>query len=107
MDAFKEAGMATGEGSIVVDAGHSPLSFILYLTKVTVVIDGQPEVGAWGVRSRAVAAGSHTLNVSFRYLGRDCGKAEQVVDVAPGTTATFRYRAPWVVFSPGKMTRTS
>lgn len=99
--------MATGEASIVVDAGHSPLSFILYLTKVTVVIDGATEVGAWGARSRTVPAGSHTVRVSFRYLGRDCGVAEQVVDVAPQTTATLRYRAPWVVFSPGKMTRTS
>ena len=99
--------MASGEASIVVDAGHTPLSFILYLTKVTVAIDGAAETGAWGSRARTVPAGSRTVRVSFRYLGRDCGVAEQVVDVAPQTTATLRYRAPLVVFSPGKMTRIS
>ena len=97
--------MASGAASIVVDAGHSPMAFLLYFSKITVTIDGVPESGPWGSRSREVPAGAHTVGVSFRYFGRDCGKAAINVDVPPQGTATLRYRAPFLVSSPGKLTQ--
>ena len=42
--------MASGAAAIVVNAGHSPMAFLLYMSKVTITIDGVPESGAWGSR---------------------------------------------------------
>ena len=87
--------MTNGGAAIVVNAGHSPMAFLLYMTKVTITIDGVPESGAWGIRPREVPPGSHAVGVSFRYFGRDCGKAAITVDVADQSTATLRYRSPF------------
>lgn len=95
--------MTDPDVSIAVLAKHTPIAFLLYLTKFVVEVDGTEHAGPWGQRAVAVAPGQHTVRMWFRYLGRPCGKAEVSVNAATGTTTSISYRAPMVVFSPGKV----
>ena len=50
-----------------------------------------------------VEPGRHVVQVSFRYLGKDCGPAQAQLDVADGQEVALRYRSPWVVTMKGSL----
>jgi hypothetical protein len=71
-----------------------------------VALDGLPAGSvAWKGEPRVVAAepGTHVVTVSFRYLGRECGKATTEVQVPPDGEVALLYRTPWVVTSKGSL----
>jgi hypothetical protein len=84
-----------------------PLAVILFLFPPRVEVDGGP---AQRIRWRAdnpiqASPGAHHVVVYFPYLFiiRKAGKAEIDVNLAEGQTATVKYKAPWLVFLPGKI----
>ena len=89
--------------TIRVTTKHTPLAFLLYMTKITLTTDGQSEQVPWGEQERSVEPGRHEVGISFRYLGRDAGPATATVDVADGETADITYKAPFFMFSAGKI----
>jgi hypothetical protein len=95
--------MAEAEASVVVVAKHSPLAFLLYLTKFVIEVEGIEHEGEWGERTIAVEPGRRAVRMWFRYLGRKCGVADVEVDVTPDGAATISYRAPFFVTSAGKV----
>lgn len=95
--------MTDSDGSITVAAGHSPLAFLLTMTKFVIEVDGIEHEGPWGERTVSVAPGQHTVRMWFRYLGGRCGAAEVSVSAAAGATTSISYRAPVFVYSKGKV----
>ena len=89
--------------TIQLEAKHSPLAWLLYLTKLQVAIDGQPATLAWGNHTFPVPPGSHAVSVSFGYLGKQRGVATSTVMADESRPAQLRYRAPIFMFSAGKM----
>jgi hypothetical protein len=88
-----------------VTTNHSPLAFMLYMTKINLTVDGgETEKIGWGGTSLGLEPGSHEIEISFQYFGRPAGKASATVDVADGSSTTVAYRAPMVVMRPGKIT---
>jgi len=51
-----------------------------------------------------IAPGTHTICMSFRYLGRDCGIAQTQFAIQEGETLLITYRPPQVVFNEGEIT---
>jgi hypothetical protein len=98
---------APGEGieGIEIIGRHNPLAWLLYFTKLTIEVDGQPQQGPWRrQRFIAVPPGEHTVKVFFKYLAKArCCEAGTVVQVAPGHVTGLEYRAPQLMTSPGKL----
>jgi Protein of unknown function (DUF2510) len=104
----EEAPGAQGDGS--VPAGEIWLrtrfllmAFALLFCRTRVELDGQRQVLPWGELRAPVVAGRHRLRVWFRYLWMDCGVATKDLDVRGGQIVELTYRAPWLVFLPGKL----
>jgi hypothetical protein len=93
-----------GGSAIRVKTGFRPLAFMLYLTKTRLAVDGGPEaMQPWGETIIPVAPGRHGVECWFRWgVYSKAGDASVAVDVAPGQTVFVEYRAPFLVFSPGK-----
>jgi hypothetical protein len=53
--------MMADEVTIRVNGRHSPMAWLLYLTKLTIEVDGTPEKGSWGDRTVSVAPGRLTV----------------------------------------------
>ena len=79
------------------------MAFLLLLCRTRVELDGHRHVLPWGQLRVPVVAGWHQLRVSFRYLWMDCGAATRDFDVRGGHIVELTYRAPWLVFLPGKL----
>jgi Protein of unknown function (DUF2510) len=79
------------------------MAFLLLFCRTRVELDGQRHVLPWGELRVPVVAGWHQLRVSFRYLWMDCGAAAKDFDVRGGHIVELTYRAPWLVFLPGKL----
>jgi hypothetical protein len=93
--------------TINVVAKFFPLAFILYLFPPRVEVDGGPaQKISWNTETPIqVPPGSHHVTVYFPYLFiiPRAGKGETDVTTQEGQTVTVRYKAPWLVFLPGKM----
>jgi hypothetical protein len=92
--------------TINLETKFFPLAFILFLFPPRVEVDGGPaQKISWGSTALQVAPGSHHLTVYFPYMFimRRAGKAEIDVSVEEGQTVTVRYKAPWLVFLPGRI----
>ncbi len=93
-----------GQG-IAVTTKFIPLSWIYFLTKPKIFIDGhQCPPAAWGRALYPVAPGQHHVHVHTPYmLPPQVGKADTVVNVSPGQFVELEYRAPAWSFSPGSL----
>jgi|SRR5579884_270640 len=83
-----------------------PLAFILFFLRPKVVLDGgEPQSMRWRQTTElSVTPGSHTIEVYFPYLvPREAGKGQTQVTVNEGQSVEVRYRAPLLVFLPGKI----
>lgn len=97
--------MASQTG-IFVNGHHNPLAFFLYLTHLTIEVDGQPQAGDWKNRFVPAAPGDHQLSVYFWYLGKKrCCEASITVRVPDGAVTSLRYKAPQLMTSPGRLER--
>ncbi len=84
-------------------AKHSPLAWLLYFTKLRVVIDGDEHVRPWGKQVFELPPGSHTVEISFGYLGSQRGPATTTVEVSDHSPARLRYRMPPWMFAAGRL----
>ena len=89
--------------TIQVETKHSPLAWLLYLTKVQIAVDGQPATLPWGTHEFQVPPGQHDVAVSFGYFGKQRGPASSTVTADDSQPVRLRYRAPFMMFSPGRM----
>lgn len=93
------------QATISIHGRHSPMAWLLYLTKLTVEIDGVPERGSWGERTISVAPGRHEVKIYFKYLTKSrCCEAGVTVETAPGQTVAMQYRTPMMMTAPGRLT---
>ena len=90
--------------TVRVTTKHSTLAFLLYMTKITSSVDGEARRVPWGEEVLSLEPGRHEIGVSFRYLGKDAGKAAVTVDLADDGASTIKYRAPFWMTSAGKIT---
>jgi hypothetical protein len=95
---------APGTTGVEVTTGFMKIAFLYYFFKPTVVIDGVPTKVTWGTQFFGLQPGRHHVHVFFRYIFMDAGKGDVDLDFAPGQVRRIRYRAPWFVFSRGKIT---
>jgi hypothetical protein len=90
--------------TIRVNGKHSPMAWLLYLTKLTIEVDGTPQPGSWGDRTVSVAPGRHEVKVYFKYLGKSrCCEAGVTVDTTTGPVS-MQYRTPMMMTAPGRLT---
>jgi len=93
------------QATIRINGRHSPLAWLLYLTKLTVEIDGAPETGSWGDRTATVPPGRHEVKIYFKYLTKSrCCEAAVTVDAADGQTVALQYRTPLLMTAAGRLT---
>ena len=93
------------EVTIRINGRHSPMAWLLYLTKLTIEVDGTPEKGSWGDRTIAVAPGRHEVKVYFKYLTKTrCCEASAIIDTTNGQTVAMEYRTPMMMTAPGRLT---
>jgi hypothetical protein len=85
-----------------------PLAFLLLLFPAQASVDGgETQKVGWGTTDLQVTPGSHRIEVWFPYFFVfNVGKASTEVTVAEGETKTVTYKAPWLVFLPGKIATT-
>jgi hypothetical protein len=95
--------MVEGSG-IEVTAKHNPLAWLLYFTKLTVTVDGQPERLSWGTHVMQAEPGLHRLEISFGYLGRQRGAAAADVTVPESGAVKVQYKMPSWMFAAGRLT---
>lgn len=88
---------------IELTAKHTPMAWLLYLTKLTVSIDGSPKVLKWGTHQFPTSAGTHGLAVSYGYLGKQRGPATLDVPVTDARVTRVSYSTPPWMFAKGKL----
>jgi hypothetical protein len=94
-----------GKATIRINGRHSPMAWLLYMTKLTVEIDGTPQTGSWGDRVISVPSGRHEVKIYFKYLTKSrCCEAGTTVDAAEGSTIAMEYRTPMMMTAPGRLT---
>jgi hypothetical protein len=99
----EESGGSVPAGVVSLRTRFWSMAFLLLFCRTRVELDGQRHVLPWGELRVPVVAGRHQLRVSFRYLWMDCGAATKDFDVRDGHIVELTYRAPWLVFLPGKL----
>ena len=92
--------------TIMLKTSFFPLAFILNFFKAQFSINGStPAKFGWTTAPIPVQPGTYTIEVFFPYLMMSkAGKASTTVTLAPGQTVNVAYRAPWLIFLPGKIT---
>jgi hypothetical protein len=101
-----QPGPGDGTTGISITATFMPLSFILYLFKPKMGVDGSDFPATWKTPVFVpTPPGQHQVVTYFPYMFLpQAGKGTVVVNVNPGQVVHVRYRAPWLVFMSGKMT---
>jgi hypothetical protein len=93
---------ATETADIYVSARHARIAWLLYFTKLTIEINGQQHVGAWGRRLVVAPPGWYEIRVFFPYFNKPrCGEATLTAEVAAGQRIVVEYRAPHLESGPG------
>ena len=88
---------------IELSASHTPLAWLLYFTKLTVSVDGTAQKLPWGSHVLPATPGSHRLEVSYGYLGKQRGPASIDVPVADGGLTNVSYSTPPWMFAKGTL----
>jgi hypothetical protein len=94
--------VAAGQGQLVVNVRKpfGPLSSSM--TSPNVKIDGYPAPARWEQNVYPIAAGRHQVQGSTNYLW-EFGRAELLVDIAPGQSVEVHYSSPVITFMAGRM----
>jgi len=90
---------------IILTIKKKPMQWLLP-SNFDAVIDDQTEIEVpKNENAHAdIEPGNHTIRVSFRYLGMDCGKTQTSFTIKEGETLLITYKVPQVVFSEGEIT---
>lgn len=98
---------ASANTGVEITATFFFLAFILNFFKPIFTVDGQASKQQWRTPTfLPTAPGQHSVQVHFPYLMiRTAGKAVTNVNVAPGQVVRLAYKAPWLIFLPGKLTQ--
>jgi len=97
-----------GQATLHVTCRHSPLAWLLYMTRLTVEVDEAAQAGGWGERTIPLSPGAHEVKVHFKYFTKArCGEARTHFVAAEGATISLRYRAPRLMTSPGRIELTA
>jgi hypothetical protein len=95
----------TEQATVRINARHSPMAWLLYMTKITIEVDGWPQRGSWGDRTLSITPGRHEVKVYFKYITKArCCEAAVVVDTVAGQTIAMEYRTPVMMTAPGRLT---
>lgn len=94
-----------GATGIEITAKFFPLAFILNFFKPIFTIDGVASKQKWRTPTFVpTAAGQHQVQVHFPYgFIKAAGKSTTTVTVAEGQVCKLVYKAPWIIFLPGKL----
>lgn len=105
MSTPQPAGTSAGTTGIEITAKFFPLAFILNFFKPVFTIDGVASKQKWRTPTFVpTAAGQHQVQVHFPYgFIKTAGKGTTTVTVAEGQVAKLVYKAPWIIFLPGKI----
>jgi hypothetical protein len=90
-------------GVISLETTFWAMGALWLMSRVRVELDGERRELPWGHLRLPVAAGTHRLRISCKYLWMDAGAASRELDVRSGQTIVLRYRAPVLVFLAGKL----
>jgi hypothetical protein len=104
MSTWQKGGVSMAK--IEITARHNPLAWLLYFTRLRVVVDGQSRISKWGVHEYEVFPGEHRVEISFRYMGTQRGHAAANVTVTDTSPTRISYSMPSWMFAPGKITLT-
>lgn len=94
------------DASLEIRTSFFPLAFLLFFFTPRVSVDGGvPFPAKWNhPQVVPVPAGRHRVEVWVPYLWmRQMGRSDVVVDLAPGARVPVRWRAPRIVFNPGRI----
>ncbi len=94
-----------GNTGVEITAKFFILAWVLNFFKPIFTVDGQAAKQKWRTPTFIpTSAGQHNVQVHFPYLMlKTCGKATTTVNVAPGQVVRLAYKAPWLIFLPGKL----
>jgi hypothetical protein len=97
---------SAGNTGIEITATFFFLAFVLNFFKPVFTIDGNAVKSKWKTPTLfPVEPGQHSVQVHFPYLLlRTAGKAVTSASVKPGQVVKVTYKAPWILFLPGKIT---
>lgn len=97
--------MNTAPTGIEVTTKYFFLSFLIVIFPLIVNIDGQDIKGKWGTQFYPVAAGNHTITLSWKaYWFLPVSKGSMTVTIPEGQIVKLLYKAPIFIFMPGKLT---
>ncbi|HEY7947435.1 MAG TPA: hypothetical protein VID75_07155 [Acidimicrobiales bacterium] len=97
-----------GQATLLVNATHNPLAWLLYFTKLIVEVDGDAQPGPWGERSVFVTPGPHDVRIYFKYLMKArTGEAAVSVAASEASPVSVRYKAPRLMTNAGRIETTS
>ena len=94
------------EGTLHLQTGFFPLAFILFFIRPRLEVDGEDvPLAGWGESSHRLPAGPRQITVYFPYMmPKRAGEATTKVTIPAGGEVSLKYRAPILVFQPGKFT---
>ena len=88
--------MSTEQTGVQLTVKHFVLAFLMVIFPVTIKVDGQPMKGKWGPQFLPLSAGTHSIEISWKYLWLwDASKAMTQVSVTDGQVVSVTYVAPW------------
>jgi hypothetical protein len=94
--------VAAGQGQLVVNL-RKPFGLLsASIMSPNVKIDGYPAPARWEQNVYPIAAGRHQVQGSTNYLW-EYGRAELLVDIAPGQSVEVHYSSPVLTLMKGRM----
>lgn len=80
------------------------LNFLITLFPLLLTIDGETQPAKWGKNFYPVAPGNHEVSVAWKlYWLIPVNRGSTQVSLAEGQVVNLLYKAPWIVFLPGKL----
>jgi hypothetical protein len=99
--------MSAQSTAISLDAKQAIWWILVTIQPLIVEVDGVQTKGTWGDQTLPVAPGSHRISVSWKfYWVLPVQRATLDVTVDPGAVVSLRYKVRWLIFLPGKLSRT-
>jgi hypothetical protein len=100
--------MSAQSTAISLNAKQAIWWILVTIQPLIVEVDGVQTKGTWGDQTLPVAPGSHRISVSWKfYWVLPVQRATLDVTVDPSAVVSLRYKVRWLIFLPGKLSRTS
>jgi hypothetical protein len=90
---------------VEIDLGFFPLMWFLFFIRPWLAVNGQAERTSWGKHQLTLAPGSYYFEAWYPYIFRArTSNASLRIELVAGGVYQIKYRPPWIVLFPGKMT---